>query len=148
MLRLNKVMKNIIYFMNTDFLRLFLEGNKIEVPENILIKFKQLFSDAKNVEWYENNNVFEAIFYNNNQEIIVKFDNNGNLLETAINMPFEEIPKNIKEIVEKYGEIMNFIKFIKNNTWEYEFIVKDNNSNRYLLIFDSQGNIIKYHEYN
>lgn len=133
--------------MNTDFLRLFLEGSKIEVPENILIKFKQLFSDAKNVEWYENNQIFEAIFYHKNQEIIVKFDHKGNLLETAINMPFDEIPKNIKEKVDKYGEIMNFIKFIKNNTLEYEFIVKDKNSKRYLLIFDSQGNMIKYHEY-
>jgi len=129
--------------MNKNFIKLLIHGQKIDIPDDILFKFKQLFPNAKYIEWYEDNNIYEVIFYNDKQETIARFNKKGELLETLINIPIEKIPEKIKKIIKKYGEILNLIKLVKINKIEYEIIVNNNNLIRYLLIINQNGEIIK-----
>lgn len=106
--------------------------------------FFKLFPVAKNVEWQVKKDNFEAIFYENDIEKIAEFDKNGTclLIKTNLNPLFFE--GKLKEIAEKYGEIMNTIQIEKESTIQYEIIVRDQELTRFLLILDEIGNELKF----
>jgi len=126
-----------------DFLKKVFEGNGVSPSGICLQSFNQNFEDAKNVEWFKNENHFEAIFYKNNLEHIAIFSLTGVLTEYRLNMPADYLPEPIKNIVSSKGEIMNSVMRNKGNMLEYEVIVRDQELNRHLITLSDIGRLIE-----
>ena len=117
---------------------------KKNLPSKKLSKiFKNMFPEAINAEWHEKNDHYEIIFYENDIEKIAEFDKKGNRISLKTNLNPLFFKDDLKLIAEKYGEIMNTILIEKENSSQYEIIVRDKELIRYLLIMDEHGNITK-----
>lgn len=97
------------------------------------------FSHARNVEWTCVDDMFEAIFFDEEIEKTAKFDRNGKLVEYRINIIPDDIPPIINSGVDEYYEIMNCIAVYTSETTKYELIVRDREFTRFLLLIDSLG---------
>jgi len=104
---------------------------------------KLIFTSAKNIEWSRHKSLFEVIFYHDDLEKIARFDTDGTMLEYRINLPLDRIPDAIKKKAAAEGEIMNCIEFHSVDTIRFEFIVRDKELIRYLLLTDKKGEKIK-----
>jgi len=126
-----------------DFLKNVIEGNNITPPKVCLKAFNHNFSDAINVDWFNRESYYEAIFYKENLEHIAHFDLSGNLTEYKLFLPKEFLPEAIKSYLESKGEIMNAVLNNKGNCIEYEAIVRDKNLTRSLILLSDLGKILE-----
>lgn len=126
-----------------NFLKNMIDGNGINPPEICLNSFNRNFENAINIEWFNKNNQFEAIFYKDNIEHIALFNTSGELLEYKMNLPVDYLPRAIKKDVEYKGEIMNAVLKNKGNTIEYEVIIRDAELNRHLFLLTDLGKVIE-----
>jgi hypothetical protein len=115
----------------------------VRVPSAVREGFKVNFSDTKNAEWSRHHSLFEVIFYHEGREKIARFDGEGTLLEYRINMQLGTIGALVQQKVSLEGEIMNCIELHSVDTVKYEFIVRDTELVRYLLLTDITGNKIR-----
>jgi hypothetical protein len=115
----------------------------VKVPKAVIESMKQIFPAAKNIEWSHDRSLFEVIFYHDDLEKIARYDNDGTLLEYRVNLPLERVPKKIKKKAAEEGEIMNCIEFHSVDSIRFEFIVRDKELTRYLLLTDKSGNKIR-----
>ncbi|HEY9114878.1 MAG TPA: hypothetical protein VIN10_09255 [Bacteroidales bacterium] len=119
--------------------------NKSNLPSKaVSAVFAKTFPKAKNVEWFKKNGNFETVFYEEEIEKIAEFDGDGNMLIVKTNLNPALFVGKLREIAEKYGEIMNIIKIEKEGAFQYEMIVRDTELIRYLLILDGDGNEMKF----
>jgi hypothetical protein len=135
--------KNIKMGKNNFFKFLFQEkGN--QPSKELSTIFNQMFPNAKNVEWLQKNDHFETIFYEVDIEKIAEFDKDGKclLIKTNLNPLF--FAGKLRDMAEKHGEIMNTIQIEKDNTIQYEIIVRDKDLTRFLLILDENGSELKF----
>lgn len=126
-----------------NFFKKVIEGNGESTSEVCQLSFMQNFEDAVNVEWFNKGDYYEAIFYKNNLEYIALFNLSGILTEYRQNLPADYLPVAIKNIVNLKGEIMNSVLKNKGNKLEYEIIIRNDNQERYILIFSDTGNLIE-----
>lgn len=129
---------------NDSFLKSLFHGKSPRTPKKVVNVFKKIFPDAINVEWHQKNGLFEAIFYQNDIEKITEFDPDGNCLMIKTNLWPETFAGEQRLIAENYGEIMNIIKIEKNGEIIFEFIVRDKELIRYLMIIDNNGRKIRF----
>ena len=101
------------------------------------------FPGAINVEWFQTENDFEAVFYDNDTEKIARFSPEGEWIETRINLDITGLNNNIRISAEQHGEMMNAILIELHDEKKYEVIVRDEQLNRFLLILSDSGEIIK-----
>lgn len=120
-----------------------LHAGKFVPPKKIRDSLLQHFPHAKSTEWVRNSNDYEAIFYENNFEKIARLSKDGSLREYRINIRPEALasflPENILRLASSEGEIMNCISVHKEENLLYEFIVRDKELTRYLLVITSEG---------
>lgn len=126
-----------------DLFKKILNVATVKVPKAVIDSMKQLFPSAKNIEWSHDRSLFEVIFYHDDLEKIARYDNDGTLLEYRVNLPLERIPRRVNRKVNSEGEIMNCIEFHSVDSIRYEFIVRDKNLVRYLLLTDKSGNTLR-----
>lgn len=103
--------------------------------------FAQRFPGARNVEWTVQKEFAEAIFYDQEIEKIVRFNNDGKLFETRINISPLNVPENISEKIHQEYEIMNCIAVYSNGSVSYELIVRDGQLVRYVALANAEGQI-------
>lgn len=122
---------------------------KNEVPlEVVLESFHKSFPNARNVDWTQEEESFEALFSENGFEKIAKIDFHGHVIEIRTNVKPESLLATIADKLKKNGEIMNVIHIDNKNFGEtFEFIIKDNWKVRHLFITDRQGNIISHRNF-
>jgi hypothetical protein len=126
-----------------DFLKNVIQGSNITPPKVCLKAFNLNFSDAINVDWFNRESYYEAIFYKENLEHIAYFDLSGNLTEYKLFLPKEFLPEAIKSYLESKGEIMNAVLNNKGNCIEYEAIVRDKNLTRSLILLSDLGKVLE-----
>ena len=126
-----------------DLFKKILNVATVKVPKAVIDSMKQLFPSAKNIEWSHDRSLFEVFFYHDDLEKIARYDNDGTLLEYRVNLPLERIPRRVARRVKSEGEIMNCIEFHSVDSIRYEFIVRDKNLVRYLLLTDKSGNTLR-----
>ena len=100
-------------------------GNTVNPPENVIETIYKEFEKPINIEWYVKDEIFEAIFYENNKEYIARINSNGNLIDHRINLPLSSLPAEIKSLVKLKGEIMNVVSIHDKINISYEIIVRD-----------------------
>jgi len=126
-----------------DFLKKMIDGNGIIPPEACLATFNQNFEDAKNVDWFDKEAHYEAIFYRDNLEHIALFTITGELMEYKMYLPVDYLPEAIKNYTESKGEIMNSVLKNKGNTIEYEIIIRDLDLKRHLILMSDLGKVLE-----
>lgn len=126
-----------------DLFKKIITVTTIRVPQIVKESMKLIFTSAKNIEWSRHKSLFEVIFYHDDLEKIARFDTDGTMLEYRINLPLDRIPHAIKKKAATEGEIMNCIEFHSVDTVRYEFIVRNKELIRYLLLTDKKGEKIK-----
>jgi hypothetical protein len=114
-------------------------GNTVNPPENVIETIYNEFENPINIEWYVKDEIFEAIFYENNKEHIARIDDRGNLLDYRINLPLDSLPEKIKKLVELKGEIMNVVSIHNRTGISYEIIIRDSKLNRYMIFINNKG---------
>lgn len=120
-----------------------LKGAVVRIPAPVKEGFRVNFVDTRNIEWSRIKGLYEVIFYHEGKEKIARFDPDGTLLEYRINLQLETISPSVRDKAVSEGEIMNCIEFHSVDTIRYEFIVRDENLVRYLLLTDMSGNKIR-----
>jgi hypothetical protein len=119
-----------------------LKISKLKMPLPVLKSFNQLFPDAINVEWHYTDKVYEAVFYDNELEKIIRIEKNGKWLDTKINLPLRLLPEHISIAACIEGEIMNAISIFEGIRTFYELIVRDKDLKRYLALYDDSAELI------
>jgi len=126
-----------------DFLRNLFNRGEARTPKTLKNSLLKHFPKAKNVEWSRYNELYEAMFYDEEVEKIARFDQNGKLVECRINTSFTEIPSFVKSNIEPDYEIMSCIVVYASDNMNYELIVRNSELIRYSLLMDSLGHKIR-----
>lgn len=119
-----------------------IDGNRIQPPEMCQKIFKDNFPASVNIDWFEREHYFEAVFYKDNIEHIAIYSKTGNLQEYKMILTIGLLPESIKSKLEEMGEIMNALLINKGNSINYEAIVRDKDLKRYLVLLTNLGKII------
>jgi hypothetical protein len=128
--------------MSEYFFTSWLEGNAISAPEIVRRSFDEKFPEAINVEWFRAEELYEAVFYDDEIEKISRFSPDGNWIETRTNLDITVLGNHIKVTAEKHGEIMNAILIEQHDGEKYEVIISDRLLKRFLLILSQSGKMI------
>lgn len=113
-------------------------------PKSIKELFLSTFPLSVNDEWLRTSKGYEVIFHQNEVEKIAKYTKSGQLIETRTNLTFAQVPPEIKLKADVLGEIMNAILIDNLNTIFYELIYRDAELNRYVILFDQQGEKLQH----
>ena len=111
-------------------------------PEEVKNHFFDFFTNPFNIDWYVEDDFYEAVFYEDDLEKIAKYDIDGNFVNVKTNIPVDQLPQNIRNIAQSFGEIMNTIIISNNNETYFEIIFRDKELIRYELLLDQGGNIV------
>ena len=128
--------------MSNFYQKLFTRSNA-DIPLPVDRKFRMLFKRPVSVEWMRTGTDFEALFYENEQEKIARFDSNGNLKETRINHKPLEFPDSQNPEVTALGIVMNFIEIRKEATVNYELILRKPDLSRLFVLLNDQFEIVR-----
>ena len=113
-----------------------------DVPTPVKTAFQKNFPQAKVEKWEQEGVNFEAEFELNKTEQSVVFDEQGNLLETEIEIELNQLPKGVLEYVNANYKGQNVKESAKITdaigTVIYEVEIKGMD-----LLFDSNGKFIK-----
>jgi hypothetical protein len=126
-----------------DIFKNILQVSRLIPPRKIKEELLRLYPLARSLEWSKNKGYYEVIFYENDTEMIARFSEKASLIEYRINHKPENLSKSLPlEIItsaKAEGEIMNCITVNSDKELYYEFIVRDKELVRYLLLLDSKG---------
>ena len=127
-----------------DFILKYLFRLNPNTPGQPLLRsFNQLFPGATNIEWSkEKDGHFEVIFRVNGIEQIAWFKKSGKWLKTETNFKIDMLNVEVREKLEKFGQIMSSIYIEKaDSVGSYEFIIRDSFQVRHIFITDAEGNV-------
>jgi len=127
--------------MKFPFSKIFRNSSK-RIPVVVEEKLSDLFRDAKNIEWEQKEDQFEAIFYLNDIEHIAQFTKTGELVQYKKNLWPAELPEILKSEGQKFGEIMNGIVIYRGTELFYEMIIRNENLDRYEFLYNHEGVLI------
>jgi hypothetical protein len=130
--------------MKFPFANIF-KSNSKQIPGTVKKYLEKIFPNAKNIDWENKTDYFEAIFYLNDVEHIAKFTKEGTLIEYKKNLWLNELPDPVKITGNTFGEIMNGIVINRENVLFYELIIRDTRLDRYVYLFDDKGTLIESH---
>ncbi len=106
--------------------------------------FEQQFSTASNVNWEKEDNFYFATFRQNDRDISVAYDDNGELVGTSRSVTVDELPLSITmAIAEKYegykvGKNVSEISFEGENSY---YLLVENNKQTIKLKCYSNGDM-------
>lgn len=113
------------------------------IPGRIKKGLLMHFPNAINIDWTASDNSYEAIFYLEEIEHIAKLSSDGILLEYKKNLWLDEVPEIIGTKAAEHGEMMSAIAIYTGKKVKYEIIIRKKDFNRFLLLYDHQGNLLK-----
>ncbi len=127
-----------------SFFNKILSGNTNTVtPTAVIDSFNKEFDNPINPEWTKTGDQYEAVFYTDELEHIVRYKANGERISLKTNLPLESVPVPIRSAALNHGELMNAIEIITTNTCKYELIVRDKELKRYFMLVSSAGEVIE-----
>jgi hypothetical protein len=121
------------------FFKNILSDKSTNPPEEVKNHFFSFFTNPFNIDWYSEDDYYEAVFYEDDLEKIAKYDNEGNFVNVKTNISVDQLPQHIFNVAKSYGEIMNAIIIGNNSETFYEIIFRDKELTRYELLLDEEG---------
>lgn len=126
-----------------DFLSKLLNSTDFEPPVVCKTALDTHFAGAMNTEWFQRSENYEVIFVKDSIEHIALFDESGTLIKYKLNLQKELLPALIIETLEKDREIMSAVLINEGHQISYEVIVRRNAIERYQVLVDEMGRVIK-----
>lgn len=121
----------------------FIPPNTFRPPDVVCVALEKAFGTIRNVEWTEEDDLYEAVFYCGETEYIASFNGDGKLLVTKTNLPLHTAKPQIARQALLVGELMNLIEIKKEGKIYYDVIARDKFLDRYYLFLDEDGNLIE-----
>ena len=125
-----------------NFIEKLIKGERKEPPFDVVQSFTSSFPEAVNIDWYEEGDRYEAVFYLNSIEHIALFDSEANLLQYKMSLQEQNLPGLILQKAYEKGELMNAVLINSGNNIRYECILRDKDLKRWLLLYDDSGNVL------
>src|SRR5215203_6816194 len=121
-----------------------LAGPATNVDPKILSAFQKEFSFAKNVKWEEEGNLARVFFSLNDQAITAWYNPNAELVTTARNILYSQLPISVMRSLDKEysGADIRVITEISRNDETYYQIQAARQGKKFLLKANPSGNII------
>ena len=119
-------------------------SERADVDPKILSAFQKEFSFAKNVKWEVKGNLTQVNFFINDQGVMAWYNSDAELVTTARNILYDQLPISVIRTLEKEyaGANLFGITEINRNNETYYQIRADEKNKKYLLKASSSGNII------
>lgn len=124
------------------FFKNILSDKSTNPPEEVKNHFFAFFHNPFNIDWYTEDDFYEAIFYENDLEKIAKYDTEGNFINVKTNISVDQLPQNVLSEAQSFGEIMNAILISNNSETIYEIIFRNKDLVRFELMLDHEGKVI------
>ena len=112
-----------------------------KVDARILAKFNREFSTASNVKWDVTKEFTRAYFTLNEQGLVVYFDRDGELMSTARNLLFNQLPLSVIQGLQKKfanASYSSIIEVIRDNETSY-YMETEQKGKKVLLQSSIQG---------
>ena len=116
---------------------------KTAVDPKILSAFQKEFSFAKNVKWEEEGNLTRVNFSLNDQGIVAWYNSNGELITTARNILYHQLPISVMRSLDKEyagAGIFGIVEISRNEETWYQ-VQAEKKGKKYLLKANPSGNI-------
>ena len=110
---------------------------------NILSAFQKEFSFAKNVKWEVEGNLARVIFSLNDQGITAWYNSDAELITTARNILYNQLPISVMRSLDKAYEgadVFGIVEISRNDETYYQMRV-DKKGKKFLLKAGASGNI-------
>ena len=119
-------------------------SERADVDPKILSAFQKEFSFAKNVKWEVKGNLTQVNFFINDQGVMAWYNSDAELVTTARNILYNQLPISVIRTLEKEyaGADFSGITEVNRNNETYYQIRADEKSKKYLLKASPSGNII------
>ena len=119
-------------------------SERAEVDPKILSAFQKEFSFAKNVKWEVKGNLTQVKFLLNDQGVTAWYNSDAELVTTARNIFYNQLPISVIRTLEKEyaGADFSGITEANRNNETYYQIRADEKNKRFLLKASPSGNII------
>lgn len=121
-----------------------LAGPATNVDPKILSAFQKEFSFAKNVKWETEGNLARVVFLLNDQGITAWYNSDAELVTTARNVLFNQLPISVMRSLDKEysgADILGITEINRNDETYYQ-IRADKRGKKLLLKANPSGNII------
>jgi len=117
---------------------------RADVDPKILSAFQKEFSFAKNVKWEVKGDITQANFLLNDQGIVAWYNSDAELVVTARNVLYNQLPISVIRSLEKNYADATFcgITEVTRNNETYYQIRADKKNKNFLLKASPSGNII------
>ena len=119
-------------------------NERADVDPKILSAFQKEFSFAKNAKWEVKGNLTQVNFLLNDQGVSAWYNSDAELVTTARNILYNQLPISVIRALEKEYAGADFfgITEVNRNNETYYQIRADEKSKKYLLKANPSGNII------
>ncbi len=120
---------------------------KVDVPQKVQKAFEQKFANVEKLQWeQEKNNLWEAEFKLNGEELSATFDSNGTWMETESEIEAGAVPQAVLQAVEKKFPgytAKEWEKVEMPDKTVYEVKLKGKNGEKLKVQFDKTGTGLK-----
>jgi hypothetical protein len=116
-----------------------------DAPKAVLTTFVQMFPDAEEVYWDNDEEHFIAYFFHEAHEVEATFRRNGEYLQKVITLEYDELPKAALSYIEKeFGRNFDYpgITKVVTPTGESFFASFETETEIVNLTFDNKGQLL------
>jgi len=119
-------------------------SERADVDPKILSAFQKEFSFAKNAKWELKGNLTQVNFLINDQAVMAWYNSDAELVTTARNILYNQLPISVIRTLEKEYAGADFfgITEVERNNETYYQIMADKKNKKYFLKASPSGNII------
>jgi hypothetical protein len=121
-----------------------LASERADVDPKILSAFQKEFSFAKNAKWEVKGNLTQVSFLLNDQGVFAWYNSNAELVTTARNILYNQLPISVTRALEKEytgADFFGITEVNRNNETWYQIRAGEKNK-KFLLKASPSGNII------
>jgi hypothetical protein len=119
-------------------------SERADIDPKILSAFQKEFSFAKNAKWEVKGNLTQVNFLLNDQVVMAWYNSDADLVTTARNILYNQLPISVIRALEKEysgADFFGITEVSRNNETWYQ-IRADEKNKKYLLKASPSGNII------
>lgn len=119
-------------------------AQEVEVPEEVLATFEEIFPTATNVNWEENDVLYIATFTIDDYSIKATFEENGDWVETNTEIEFKDLPAAAQEYIKAEFVVEQYYSITKLEVPEEVryFAYFETDTEGVNLTFDEDGNLV------
>jgi hypothetical protein len=118
-------------------------SERTNIDPKILSAFQKEFSFAKNAKWEVKGNLTQVNFLLNEQGVTAWYNSDGELVTTARNILYNQLPISVTRALEKEyagADLLGITEINRNNETYYQMRA-DEKSKKFLLKVSPSGNI-------